>query len=52
MQIQIEQLLNHPDIQVPNVGITEREIKGTAQYSHYIMERCETGGDITRSRGG
>ena len=52
MQIQIEQLLNLPDIQVLNVEITEHEIKGTTQYSHYIMERCETGGDITRSRDG
>jgi len=49
VQIQIGQLSNLPDIQVLNVEITEHEIKGTTQYSHYIIERCENGGDITRS---
>jgi hypothetical protein len=52
VQIQIGQLLNLPDIQVPNVEITEHEIKGTTHYSHYIMERCETDGDIARSGDG
>ncbi len=52
MQIQIEQLLNLPDIQVLNVEITEHEIKVTTHNSHYTIERCETGRDITGSRGG
>ena len=37
MQVLIEQLLNLPDIQVLNAGITEHEIKVTTHNSHYTI---------------
>ena len=42
MQIQFEQLLNLPDIQIPNVEITEHEIKCDIESTHdySIWRRC------------